>query len=198
MQPRGVRLIPIMLSTMLLAGWIVVNSGTPQVPTGSPSPGATAIVNPSGGSGFVLAPPSSTTTGPDAVLPTSAPDSRMVDFRYSAVEGVNGGISSTPMVNLFPLPRQSLFMQRRRNRLEIYAEIIKRLSTDPLGITEIALFCRLNFSSAKEMVDTLVSLGLLETIDVEGDLRYQATLKGSLVIQDIERVANLFQPSMHV
>lgn len=84
-------------------------------------------------------------------------------------------------------------MQGRRNRLEIYAEILRRLLADPLGITEIALFCKLNFSSAKDMVDYLVAKGLLEMVMVGDDPRYIATGKGFLVLRDIEKVADLFQ-----
>jgi predicted transcriptional regulator len=96
------------------------------------------------------------------------------------------------MFNLYPLPKNSLFMQRRRNKLEIYAEVLRRLLADPLGITEIALFCRLNFSSAKEIIDSLVAMGLLETVELEDDIRYATTRKGSLTLRDIERVSNLF------
>jgi predicted transcriptional regulator len=99
------------------------------------------------------------------------------------------------MVNLFPLPKYSTFMQGRRNKLEIYAEILRRLLADPLGITEIALFCKLNFSSAKEMVDYLVAKGLLETVVIENDQKYVTAPKGSLVLQDIEKVSYLFRTS---
>lgn len=113
------------------------------------------------------------------------------------MEITSEGISPSSMVNLFPLPRHDLFMQRRRNKLEIYAEILRRLLADPLGITEIALFCRLNFTSAKEMVDFLVSLGLLETVEMDDEMRYLTTRKGSLVVKDIEKIADLFQPGQY-
>lgn len=92
------------------------------------------------------------------------------------------------MANLFPLPRPNIFLQGRRNKLEIYAEILKRLLNEPLGITEIALFCRLNFSSAKEMVDYLVSKGLLELVVVGQASKYKTSEKGIDLLGTMEDV----------
>ncbi len=184
------------LAAILLLAWATLPSGNIQAQTSSHSTGSAVVIDSPRGNPVILAPLPQTGTG-TAAIPSPGASSWLLNSQTSTAE-VSAEASLPNLVNLFPLPKNSLFMQRRRNKLEIYAEILRRLIADPLGITEIALFCRLNFSTAKEMVDYLISLGLLKAIEMEDDLRYATTRKGILSLQDIERVSSLFHSTVNV
>jgi predicted transcriptional regulator len=185
---RG-RLVPMILVTILMLAWATLPSEVNLVQADNLSLGNASVVD-SRGSPVTFSPPQAGTETM-AVPSSTTSEPWLVDSQTSTVEVANV-VSPQPMFNLYPLPKDVVFMQRKRNKLEIYAEVLRRLLADPLGITEIALFCRLNFSSAKEIVDSLVGMGLLETVELEGNIGYATTRKGSLTLRDIGRVSNLF------
>lgn len=77
--------------------------------------------------------------------------------------------------------------ERRRDRVRVYAEVLHRLSATPLGLTELALFCRLNFRAMKECLDILVASGLLEQVNTSHSMKYATTPKGIEFLQLAER-----------
>jgi len=172
-------------STMLLLAWIALPYGMLQVPVDhrfylTPSIGSSAQANQ--GSGII---PSE---GFTVLTLDIAQDPQAHVFDISETSFVSEETPQIAMTNLFTPLKYGAFMQGRRNKLEIYAEILKRLMSEPLGVTEIALFCRLNFSSAKETVDFLISKGLLESVGFEGATKYRTSRKGSLVLGMLEEV----------
>lgn len=172
--------VSIALGTVLMLAWVITSSGALVPSTGTQY----ATISEKG---------PGVQTSTILVSSTAVPNSNVIRITEVTLASMDDDASQFSVVNLFPLPKYTAFMQGRRNRLEIYAEILKRLLADPLGITEIALYCKLNFSSAKEMVDFLVSKGLIATIAIEDDPRYATTRKGLLVLRDIEKVSELFR-----
>lgn len=70
----------------------------------------------------------------------------------------------------------------RRDRFQIYVEIIKRLSASPLNLTEVSLLTGLNFGMAKTHLDYLLSVGLVKP-EAEERVRYSTTPKGRLFLE---------------
>ena len=194
-QAHGVGTASIVLGLVLLLAWAITTSGGFQTVGAHPS---YAII-PIGQSGaadpshYELESQGGSGTGVFDIGPIL--NSQTIIFGSSDESLAPSDIPQTATASLFPLPKFGVFVQDRRNKLQIYAAILKCLLSDALGITEIALFCRLNFKSAKEMVDFLVAKGLLEAIVMEDDIRYATTPKGLLALHDIEKVTDLLQTS---
>lgn len=89
---------------------------------------------------------------------------------------------------LFPMAsKETYYVQgKRRNSFEIYVQVLKRLSADPLGITMIALFCKVNFKSAKDYVDYLSSKGLIECVTIDRRICYRITPLGMKFLDSAE------------
>jgi predicted transcriptional regulator len=85
--------------------------------------------------------------------------------------------------------------ERRRDRVKVYAEVLHRLSATPLGLTELALFCRLNFSTMKECLDFMVAKGLVERVNASHSVKYVTTPRGAEFLQLAERIFNFVSNS---
>lgn len=81
----------------------------------------------------------------------------------------------------------------RRSHLLICIEIAKRLSSNPLTLTEIALLTRLNFRQAKISADEMAAAGLIQD-GLSGGGKYTLTAKGLAFLESGERTIGLLRP----
>lgn len=82
----------------------------------------------------------------------------------------------------------------RRSRVIICIEIAKRLSAEPLSLTEIALHARINFSHARFCLEQMISAGLVQSDPWTREKKYTLTRRGLLFLESGERTARLLQP----
>lgn len=81
----------------------------------------------------------------------------------------------------------------RRSHLLISIEIAKRLSSDSLTLTEIALMTRLNFRQAKLFIEEMANAALIQDGLSPGG-RYTLTAKGLAFLESGEKVIGMLRP----
>lgn len=82
----------------------------------------------------------------------------------------------------------------RRSHVLICIEIAKRLSSEPLALTNIALLVRINFSQARKCLENMMVAGLVQPDQTRGERKYTLTKKGMLFLESGEVTLKLFQP----
>jgi predicted transcriptional regulator len=81
----------------------------------------------------------------------------------------------------------------RRSNLIICIEIAKRVSAEPLTLTQIALLTRLNFKQAKVCIEKMIAAGLLQHGIGIDDGRFTLTRRGLDFLESGERTVRLIQ-----
>lgn len=85
----------------------------------------------------------------------------------------------------------------RRNKYEIWAQILDLCSREPSHLTRIIQKLRLKTSLCKEYLIFLLERNLLETIEKENDrnISYQATLRGKEALNEfLKLITKFFTP----
>lgn len=82
----------------------------------------------------------------------------------------------------------------RRTRVLICLEIAKRLSVGPLGITDLALLTRLNFSQTRHYLDEMLEANLVEERLRDEGRKYHLTKRGMLFLRSGETTIQFLEP----
>ena len=89
------------------------------------------------------------------------------------------------------------FTRGRRNKYEIWAQILDLCSREPSHLSRILQKLRLKTSLCKEYLLFLLERNLLETIEKENDrgISYQTTLRGKEALNEFfNLIAKFFSP----
>jgi predicted transcriptional regulator len=165
-----------------------------------------ALVAVSGLSGSTV-PQRYTYSGPsaihfDLVTGTVSEQGLIVGSPQASVPGTTSSVSATYPVNPYGSEQLATWAETegmlyedyrsRRSRVLICVEIAKRLSAEPMALTDVALHVRLNFTQAKTCIEQMMVAGLVELDPAEGVKKYALTRQGLLFLESGEKTLRLF------
>ena len=82
-------------------------------------------------------------------------------------------------------------MTRKRSRLEIYVDVLKTVKSGVNRPTNIMYKCNLSWLPLREILESLISQGLLEAIDKGNRRVYEITEKGREVLSYFKKTEDL-------
>lgn len=83
--------------------------------------------------------------------------------------------------------------RKKRDPMQIYYEVLKELSSEPMGITHIMRKCNLDTRLARHVIDVLKSRNLLKVRVTGGSRLYFITEKGAEYIRLYELLQSLLE-----
>jgi len=82
-------------------------------------------------------------------------------------------------------------MTRKRSRLEIYVDVLKTVKSGVNRPTNIMYKCNLSWLPLREILESLISQGLIEAIDKGNRRVYEITEKGREVLSYFKKTEDL-------
>ena len=88
-------------------------------------------------------------------------------------------------------------MTGKRSRLEMYLDVLEKISQGISKPTNIMYKCNLSWRPLQEILGLLIEKGLIEEVELENHKYYKATEKGERILLYLRKIIQMLNPTRH-